>query len=80
MEAGPNAYQERNKCMKILKESAEMDEFNASAIGNQAHQIIYKSIYEKLKSLSLDKNKFKDESDRLYLKEILLYFQAQEYW
>lgn len=57
----------------ILKQDVDIDEFNASKIDNQSHQIIYKSIYEKVLALVLDKNKFKDESERLYLKEIEKY-------
>jgi hypothetical protein len=57
----------------VLKADAEMDAFSAEAIGNQAHQIIYKSIYEKLNTLIGNKNKFKDESDRLYLEAIEKY-------
>lgn len=58
---------------RILKEETEMDEFKAEQIGNQAHQIIYKSIYEKMKALDLSRNQFKDESDRKYLEAIKKY-------
>jgi hypothetical protein len=50
----------------VLESSVQMDEYSDTAIGNQAHQIIYKSIYEKLNALRDDKDKFRDESDRLY--------------
>lgn len=56
-----------------VKESVEIDPFDIEKIANQVHQIIYKSISEKLLSLSLEKDKFKDESERLYLKEIEKY-------
>jgi hypothetical protein len=44
-----------------------MDEYNEETLQNQAHQIIYKSIGEKLYDLHLKRNEFKDESDRLFL-------------
>ena len=50
-----------------------MDEFSANILKNQAHQIIYKSIYEKIKALNENKNSFKDESDRKYLDAIKRY-------
>ena len=52
-----------------LKEKVELDEYNGDAIRNQAHQIIYKSVYEKLKDLSERKDEFIDESERLYLED-----------
>ncbi|HPL15947.1 MAG TPA: hypothetical protein PL180_04565 [Spirochaetota bacterium] len=57
----------------VLKEDARMDAYSSDAIANQAHQIIYKSIYEKLHTLLNNKSKFKDESDRLYLEAIQKY-------
>lgn len=51
----------------------EMDEFDAQKIPNQAHQIIYKSIFEKLSDLKDNKKKFKDEADRTYLEQIRKY-------
>lgn len=57
----------------VLKSSVEMDKYNEENIGNQAHQIIYKSIHEKLMALQDNKDKFKDESDRLYLEAIEKY-------
>jgi hypothetical protein len=57
----------------VLKETTSMDEYRAELFGNQAHQIIYKSIYEKLSTLRENKNKFKDESERLYLDALKKY-------
>ncbi len=51
----------------LLETEVEMDPFDENLLKNKAHQIIYKSLYEKLIGLSEDKNKFKDESDRTYL-------------
>lgn len=59
----------------VLKSLIIMDEYNEDNIGNQAHQIIYKSIYEKLMNLQDNKNKFRDESDRLYQEAIEKYQQ-----
>lgn len=57
----------------VLTGEVEMEEFNESLIPNQAHQIIYKSIYDKLTALIPQKYKFKDESDRTYLSAIERY-------
>ena len=50
-----------------LREEAEFDEYDEEKIKNQAHQIVYKSIYEKLRELKERKQAFIDESERLYL-------------
>lgn len=52
-----------------LHEDVEFDEYDDSAIKNQAHQIVYKSVFEKLRSLKDRRKEFVDESERLYLKE-----------
>lgn len=52
-----------------LQEDVEFDEYDENAIKNQAHQIVYKSIIEKLRSLRDRKQGFIDESERLFLKE-----------
>ena len=49
-----------------LEKDFEMDEFESEKIGNQAHQIIYKNIFEKLNDLKNKKERFKDESEALY--------------
>jgi len=59
----------------VLESSVEMDEYNEGSIGHQAHQIIYKSIHGKLMTLQGNKDKFRDESDRLYLESIEKYQQ-----
>lgn len=45
-------------------------------ISNQAHQIIYNSVRDKLETLRENKNRFHDESARLYLSEIEKYSQS----
>ncbi len=52
-----------------LEDGAEYDEFQEEELKNQAHQIIYKSIFGKLSALSQERDTFVDESKRLYLKE-----------
>jgi hypothetical protein len=52
-----------------LQEDVEFDEYDDNSIKNQAHQIVYKSVFEKLRSLRARKQEFIDESERLYLKE-----------
>jgi hypothetical protein len=41
----------------------EMDEYREEDIGHKAHQIVYKSIYEKFLDLISNKNSFIDECD-----------------
>lgn len=52
-----------------LTDEVIFDEFNDERVKNQAHQIIYKSIFEKLSGLKERKDEFRDESNRLYLQE-----------
>ena len=53
-----------------------MDPPDEKKLQNQAQQIVYKSIFDKLSSLQENKSKFKDESDRKYLKEIQKYSEG----
>ena len=50
-----------------LEDDFQFDEYDEEILKNQAHQIIYKSITEKLVDLHERRNQFRDESDRLYL-------------
>lgn len=52
-----------------LSKDVEFDEYDENAIKNQAHQIVYKSVLEKLRGLRDRKQEFTDESERLFLKE-----------
>jgi len=56
-----------------LTVDAEFDEYNEETIRNQAHQILYRSIFEKLNGLRDRKQEFTDESERLYLPEFEKY-------
>lgn len=67
----------KNELLKLLDlflaTEAQMDSPNEMEISNQAHSIIYKSLFEKLAGLESDKDRFKDESERLYLEELRKY-------
>ena len=55
---------------QVIGEGAvEMDPYDDQAIKNQAHQVIYKSIAQKLTDLVKRKQEFIDESARLFLEE-----------
>ena len=47
-------------------------------IQHKAHQIVYKSIYEKFTDLTTNKNVFKDECDSLYKNAIEKYELGEE--
>ncbi len=57
----------------FLNEEVEADEYNEDSLSNKAQQIIYKSVSEKFNDLKKNKDKFKDESDRMYLEDIQKY-------
>ena len=52
-----------------LESECEVDEFSPDLIPNQAHQIIYRNIHEKITELMDRKEEFRDRSERLYLNE-----------
>ena len=52
-----------------LVDDFEIDSYDDEKLKNQAHQIIYKSISEKLNDLHQKRNQFRDESERLFLDE-----------
>ncbi|MBB1341249.1 hypothetical protein H5158_06290 [Pseudoalteromonas sp. SR45-6] len=52
-----------------LGDDFEIDTYDDSLLKNQAHQIIYKSISEKLVDLHERRQQFCDESENLYLDE-----------
>lgn len=51
----------------IEEDEAEFDEFDVEAIKHQAHQVIYRSVYQKLADLRNRRTEFLDESARLFL-------------
>lgn len=52
---------------RTLNREVDFDEYDDDTIKNQAHQIIYKNIYNKLISLKERKQEFLDQSQRLFL-------------
>lgn len=56
-----------------INEDFEMDPFDVSILGNKAHQIIYKNLFDKFNELLENKNRFKDECEQLYRKAIQRY-------
>ena len=52
-----------------LSEEVVFDNLEDIPLANLAHQIIYKSVYEKLAELASRREEFTDESERLYLSE-----------
>lgn len=55
--------------LTLAEEDVGFDEYNDENLKNQAHQIVYKSIFEKLLGLKKRREEFLDESERLYLEE-----------
>jgi hypothetical protein len=53
----------------IDDEGADLDEFDGESIKNQAHQVIYRSVSQKLADLRKRRTEFIDESARLFLDE-----------
>lgn len=63
---------------KAIESDFEMDEYKEDILGNKAHQIIYKNIYEKFVSILTNKTRFKDESENLYKDSLKKYSNASE--
>jgi len=55
--------------LTLHEDEVEYDEYTDEGLKNQAHQIVYKSVFEKLKGLRDRRKEFIDESERLYLAE-----------
>jgi hypothetical protein len=62
--------------LTLSEEDVEFDPYDESMIQNHAHQVIYKSVIQKLQSLRERKQEFVDESARLYLEEYEKYKAA----
>jgi len=69
---------EKEDLMNLLdfatEDDFEMDVYNEDVLANKAHQIIYKSIYEKLNNFLTNKDRFKDQTENVY-KEALEKYQ-----
>ncbi|HNQ78217.1 MAG TPA: hypothetical protein PKJ37_04545 [Acidobacteriota bacterium] len=61
---------------KVLDEAGELDEYNEEELKNQAHQVVYKSIYSNLKTLEGRRQEFIDESERLFLEDYKRYVKS----
>jgi hypothetical protein len=57
------------------QEVIELDPYDDQVLKNQAHQVIYKSIYQKLVELRGRRQEFVDESARLFLEDYEKYRQ-----
>jgi len=64
--------------LTLSEDDIEFDEYSDDTVKNQAHQIIYKSVLEKLKELRGRRDEFVDESKRLYLADYERYRPTQE--
>ena len=60
---------------RILDGSGELDEYDEDELKNQAHQVVYKSIYNNLKALAARRQEFLDESERLFLEDYKRYVE-----
>ncbi len=60
---------------KILDDLGELEEYDEERINNQAHQVVYKSIYGNLKALEGRRQEFVDEAERIYLEDYKKYVE-----
>lgn len=60
----------------VLNDTVEFDAFNEELIKNQAHQVVYKSIYDNLNALKGRKDEFTDEYERMYLEDYKRYVDS----
>lgn len=60
---------------RVLDSSGELDAYDEDKIKNQAHQVVYKSIYSNLKTLEGRRREYIDESERLYLEDYKKYVE-----
>lgn len=58
------------------EKEVNFDPYDGDALKNQAHQIVYKNVIQKLLALKDRKQEFIDESKRLYLQEFEWYRDA----
>lgn len=64
--------------LTLSEDYVEFDEYDENKIQNQAHQVIYRSLYRKLSALRERKQEFADESARLYLEDYERYKEGEE--
>ena len=65
---------EKDDLLKLLdyatEDDFEMDKYDEAILRHKAHQIIYKSLYEKLNIFLGNKDRFKDQTENIYKKEL----------
>lgn len=61
---------------RVLDKSGELDEYKEAELKNQAHQVVYKSIYSNLRALEDRRQEFIDESERLFLEDYKKYVEG----
>ena len=64
--------------LTLSEDEMEYDEYSDDEVKNQAHQIVYKSVHEKLTELRSRREEFVDESERMYLADYERYRPSQE--
>ena len=57
----------------LHEQEVEFDEYDEKVLQNKAHQVIFKSLFQKLRGLRMRKDQFIDESARLYLEDYQKY-------
>jgi hypothetical protein len=62
--------------LTLHEEVVELDDYDEKLIKNQAHQVIYKNVVQKLKGLRDRRQEFIDESARLFLEDYEKYRDA----
>lgn len=67
-----------NLLNKAVSDEFEMDIYEEEKLGHKAHQIVYKSIYEKFEHLVDNKNTFRDECDGQFIEAIDKYENEEE--
>jgi hypothetical protein len=60
-----------DKC--LMERDVEFDPYDEKSLKNQAHQVIYKSVLQKLKEIRSRRREFVDESARLFLDDYQRY-------
>jgi hypothetical protein len=57
----------------LVEDEVEFDPYDDKSLKNQAHQVIYKSVLQKLVDLRNRRREFVDESARLFLEDYQRY-------
>ncbi|MCP5261507.1 MAG: hypothetical protein H6929_09130 [Rhodoferax sp.] len=57
----------------LFEDDVEFDPYDEKSLKNQAHQVIYKSVLQKLQDLRNRRREFVDESARLFLEDYQRY-------